>query len=67
MDRGGADHAPFKLGLADEAHVVSSTGLAHDSLLYLAGGRARPRSRCPMRGPVLSSAQPRRGQPGAGA
>lgn len=31
----GPDHAPFKLGLADEAHVVSTSGEAVDSLVYL--------------------------------
>ena len=31
----GLDHAPFKLGLADEAHVVSTEGEAIDSLVFL--------------------------------
>ena len=31
----GIDHAPFKLGRADGAHVVTATGLAVDSLLFL--------------------------------
>lgn len=31
----GTGHAPFKLGAADGAHVVSSTGEARDSLLFL--------------------------------
>ncbi len=31
----GIDHAPFKLGQADGAHVVTATGLTVDSLLYL--------------------------------
>jgi hypothetical protein len=31
----GIDHAPFHLGVADEAHVVHRTGAAVDSLLYL--------------------------------
>ncbi len=31
----GPDHAPFKLGLADEAHVVSTRGEAIDSLVFL--------------------------------
>ncbi len=31
----GADHAPFKLGLADEAHLVSLRGEAIDSLVFL--------------------------------
>lgn len=31
----GIDHAPFKLGVADEAHVVNRDGLAVDSLLFL--------------------------------
>jgi hypothetical protein len=31
----GPDHAPFKLGLADEAHVVSTEGEAIDSLVFL--------------------------------
>lgn len=31
----GPDHAPFKLGLADEAHVVSTRGEAVDSLVFL--------------------------------
>lgn len=31
----GLDHAPFKLGAADEAHVVSATGLPIDSFVYL--------------------------------
>ncbi|HUH01884.1 MAG TPA: lamin tail domain-containing protein [Kofleriaceae bacterium] len=31
----GLDHAPFKLGAADEAHVVSATGLPIDTFVYL--------------------------------
>lgn len=31
----GLDEAPFALGLADETHVVTATGLAVDSLFYL--------------------------------
>ncbi|MCP4443796.1 MAG: lamin tail domain-containing protein [Myxococcales bacterium] len=31
----GPGHAPFKLGLADEAHVVSTEGEAVDSLVFL--------------------------------
>ncbi len=31
----GIDHAPFKLGLADQAHVVSTRGQAIDSLIFL--------------------------------
>lgn len=31
----GLDHAPFKLGVADEAHVVTITGEPVDSLRYL--------------------------------
>ena len=34
----GADHAPFKLALAEELHLVAWTGLAQDSLLYLQQG-----------------------------
>ena len=30
-----AGHAPFKLGIADQAHVVSLSGEAIDSLIYL--------------------------------
>lgn len=33
--RAGIDHAPFKLGEADEAHVVTATGIPVDSFLYL--------------------------------
>jgi len=33
----GPDHAPFKLGLADQAHVVSIEGEAIDSLVFLQG------------------------------
>ena len=35
----GPDHAPFKLGLADEAHVVSTEGAAIDSLVFLHSAR----------------------------
>jgi hypothetical protein len=31
----GPDHAPFRLGLADEAHIVSTEGEAVDSLIFL--------------------------------
>lgn len=31
----GSDHAPFQLGLADEAHVVTVRGEAVDSLIFL--------------------------------
>ena len=31
----GPDHAPFKLGLADEAHIVSTQGEAIDSFVFL--------------------------------
>jgi hypothetical protein len=31
----GEDHAPFRLGLADEAHIVSTAGEAVDSLIFL--------------------------------
>jgi hypothetical protein len=31
----GMDHAPFRLGLADEAHVVTWTGAPVDSFVYL--------------------------------
>lgn len=31
----GPNHTPFKLGLADEAHVVSTSGEAVDSLIFL--------------------------------
>jgi len=31
----GTDHAPFKLGEADEVHVVDLSGRAVDSLVYL--------------------------------
>jgi hypothetical protein len=31
----GPDHAPFKLGMADEAHVVTTQGIPVDSFVYL--------------------------------
>ncbi len=31
----GPDNAPFRLGLADEAHIVSTSGEAVDSLIFL--------------------------------
>ncbi|MBL4636098.1 MAG: lamin tail domain-containing protein [Kofleriaceae bacterium] len=34
-DDAPAGHAPFKLGIADQAHVVSLSGEAIDSLIYL--------------------------------
>lgn len=43
----GPDHAPFRLGLADEAHIVSTDGEAVDSLIFLhpsgAGGMSLAR------------------------
>lgn len=36
----GPDHAPFKLGAADEAHVISIGGEAIDSLIYLLPGHS---------------------------
>lgn len=35
---GDGDHAPFKLALGEELHLVAWTGLAQDSLLYLQQG-----------------------------
>ena len=32
----GPNHAPFKLGLADEVHVITDDGIPIDSLVYLA-------------------------------
>ncbi len=31
----GPEHLPFRLGVADEAHVVTTSGLVEDSLIYL--------------------------------
>jgi len=31
----GPDHAPFKLGVADQVHIVSTRGLVVDSLVFL--------------------------------
>ncbi len=45
----GADHAPFELGLADEVHVLRTTGVTEDSLLFLypSGGDGRSLARSP--------------------
>jgi hypothetical protein len=37
----GPDHAPFKLGEADEAHIISTRGEAIDSLIYLLPGLSK--------------------------
>lgn len=37
----GPDHAPFKLGDADEAHIISIRGEAIDSLIYLLPGLSK--------------------------
>ena len=38
----GVDHAPFRLGQADEVHVVTTSGAVVDSLLYLHLGSPGP-------------------------
>jgi hypothetical protein len=45
----GPDHAPFKLTGADEVHVLRTTGITEDSLLYLypADGAGRSLARIP--------------------
>ncbi len=45
----GADHAPFKLDGADEVHVLRTTGITEDSLLFLypADGAGRSLARIP--------------------
>jgi hypothetical protein len=45
----GDDHAPFKLGAADEAHIITTSGEAVDSLIFLhpAGNDGRTLSRQP--------------------
>ncbi len=45
----GPEHAPFKLGTADEVHVVSMSGEALDSLIYLQpkGNSGRSLARIP--------------------
>lgn len=45
----GPDHAPFKLGVADEVHVVTTQGAVVDSLVYLhpGGGQGMSLARQP--------------------
>lgn len=40
----GPEHAPFKLGRADEVHIISTRGEAIDSLVYLHGENEEGRS-----------------------
>ena len=59
----GVDHAPFRLGVADEVHIVDQSGRAIDSIVYLFGDPPASLSRVPTDTGLFFAAPPSPGAP----